>query len=54
MLLGVAGISTIGRAEACGAERALPVERLLVGQSSVWAHCALSYLHACVEVLRAL
>ena len=50
----LAGIAAVGRTQACGAERALPIECLLVGHSRVWTHCALSYRHASVEVLRAL
>ena len=50
----LARIAAVSRAQACGAERALPVECLLVGQSRVRTHCALSYRHASVEVLRAL
>ena len=52
--LGVARIATIGRAQTCGSEGALPVERLLVGVASVRTHSALSYRHAGIEVLRAL
>ena len=39
----LARIAAVGRAQACGAERSLPVECLLVGQSRIWTHCALSY-----------
>ena len=39
----LARIAAVGWAQACGAERALPIECLLVGQSRVWTHCALSY-----------
>ena len=50
----LARIAAVSRAQACGAERALPFECLLVGLSGVRTHGALSYRHASVEVLRAL